>query len=161
MPVRSLLQHEIPRQSPQAATHFSPFALHEHLLLFSHGFLDDSLQLHRTTFRRWDGAASISVMIGVILPFTIFQPNSRGLKRWRSNDIQIPTWRWTLSAWKYIALSVGGNDAGSNFALSVTILLNLAWRNEARLSESLPSYSFNIIQTAAFFSSSVVVVDKV
>ena len=61
----------------QAVTHFSPFLRHEQVLL-PHGFLDESLHLHRMNFKRLSGATSLSVMTGVSSIPLSFQPHCFG-----------------------------------------------------------------------------------
>ena len=67
--------HYVPRQSPQAATQFSPLARQEQLLP-PHGFLDVKRQLQRITFNNSSRAGDSSVMIDTKLFSSSLQPQS-------------------------------------------------------------------------------------
>ena len=69
----SELLQTFPWQSPQAVTHFNPFLWQEHTLVLQR-FLDDSLNLHCTNFNKLSGTASKSVIIGVNVDPSSFNP---------------------------------------------------------------------------------------
>ena len=66
-----------PRQSPQAVAHFCPFLRQVHKLL-PHGFLDDSLHLHRTNFSKPSGAESKSSLLALVPYRQASNPNAYG-----------------------------------------------------------------------------------
>ena len=68
-----------PRQSPQAVTHLRPFLRQEHTLV-PHRFLEESLHLHHTNLSKVSGAAAMSVMTGVSVVPSRFQPHCSGAK---------------------------------------------------------------------------------
>ena len=131
-----LLQNS-PRQSPQAATHFSPLRKHENIRE-PHVFFDNALQLHRMKFSISTGAGSRSPFIGCKLSFIWYQPQSSGFKYSRSKVLHWQTYKWTRKAWKCIALSDGGRFCGLRVKEVVTLSINLAYLSDARVSDSFP-----------------------
>ena len=91
----NLFLQNSPRQSLQAATHFSPLRKHE-LIRETHVFFDDVLQLHRMKFSILPGAGSRSVFISCKLSFIWYQPQSSRFKHLRSKELHWQTCEWTL-----------------------------------------------------------------
>ena len=83
--------HDSPQQLLHALMHLIPFFLHEHAAV-PHGFFEDVLQRHLTTFSNHSGAGSASVLIGVIQPFSSFYPQFLASKIIKSRYFHWQTW---------------------------------------------------------------------
>ena len=107
-----MFMHSVPLQSPQEATHFSPFAWQEHLEFSPHGFLDQILQLHLITFKMSLVTGSSSLIIGTNLLFSSFQPQYSVFRTSEFKLFRSWSWRYTCKEWKWAALFVGGSASG-------------------------------------------------
>ena len=126
-----------PRQSPQADTHFKPLRKQEHKRE-PHVFFEVVLQLQRMKFSISAGAGSRSVFIGSKVSFVFLQPQFSGFKHSRSKVVHWAICKWTLNAWKYIALSEGGRFCGFKVKEVVTLSINFACLNVVRVSVCFP-----------------------
>ena len=112
-----MFMHSVPLQSPQEATHFSPFAWQENLEFSPHGFLDQILQLHLITFKMSLVTGSSSLIIGTNLLFSSFQPQYSVLELQNLN-----------CSVHEVGDTHARNENGQLFSL-VGVLLVLSWLN--------------------------------
>ena len=110
-----------PLQSPHAATQAKPYFLQVQRLL-PHGFFASFLHLHRMNLSKWSGAIGLSVVMGIRMPSSLFQPHLVGSKTNVFNVCHTIIWRWTLILWYFAAPSVGGNFPGTRPQNPVVII---------------------------------------
>ena len=132
-----MFMHSVPLQSPQEATHFSPFAWQEHLEFSPHGFLDQILQLHLITFKISFVAGSSSVITGTNVLFSSFQPQYSVSRTSEFKLSRSWNWRYTRKEWKCAALFVGGSASGFILVQFAAIFIYLLY---CRLIRSLHAF---------------------
>ena len=77
-------------------------------------------------------------MTGVIFPFTIFQPHSKGFKLHSINDVHSETWRKTLKLWYHADLSVGGSFDGTILEADAAIFIYMLYLKSVSVSSIFP-----------------------